>query len=266
VKYRAYRVVHAAPGERLMEGEGSLWRDNLRGIFYIALKDVRTYYLKPPNISWGMLFPGALILAFAIRTPGDIKALAPGLVAMSALFSATSMEAIVITFERRVGALERLLLAPLTLPAVLAGKVLGGVLFGLLIGGAVLAGVTAGFGLEGWRLGPASVALLLATMAFSALGAFVSVAVQEVFEAQTLANFIRFPMIFLCGVFIPLVRLPLALRVLARSLPLTYAVEALKAALLEAVSWQVVLDLAALLAFAVLLFALAVVILRGRLD
>jgi len=34
-------------------------------------------------------------------------------------------------------------------------------------------------------------------VAFSSLGAFVSVAVREVFKAQTLANFIRFPMIFL---------------------------------------------------------------------
>ena len=241
-------------------------RDDLRGIFYVALKDMRTYYLKPPNISWGILFPGALILAFTIRTPGDMRALAPGLVAMAALFSATSMEAIVITFERRTGALERLLLAPLTLPAMLAGKVLGGVLFGLLIGGVVLAGVIAGFGLEGWRLGPALAALLLATTAFSALGAFVSVAVQEVFEAQTLANFIRFPMIFLCGVFVPLAELPPALQILARVLPLTYSVKALHTALLGPISWQMTLDLGALLAFAILLFALAVVILRRRLD
>jgi len=241
-------------------------RDDLRGIFYIALKDMRAYYLKPPNISWGILFPGALMLAFTIRTPGAMRALAPGLVAMTALFSATSMEAIVITFERRVGALERLLLAPVTLPAMLAGKVLGGVLFGLLIGGAVLAGVMAGFGLEGWRLAPALVALVLATTAFSALGAFVSVAVQEVFEAQTLANFIRFPMIFLCGVFVPLAELPSPLRLLARLLPLTYSVEAFSAVLLGPISWQIAVDLGALLAFALLLFALAVVILRERLD
>jgi len=241
-------------------------RDDLRGVFYVALKDMRAYYLKPPNISWGILFPGALILAFAIRTPGDMRVLAPGLVAMAALFSATSMEAIVITFERRVGALERLLLAPLTLPAVVAGKVLGGVLFGLLIGGVVLAAVMAGFGLEGWRLGPALAALLLAATVFSTLGAFVSVAVEEVFEAQTLANFIRFPMIFLCGVFVPLAELPPALQLLARALPLTYSVEALYCALLGPISWQIVLDLGMMLAFAILLFALAVVILQRRLD
>jgi len=241
-------------------------QDDLRGALYIALKDMRAYYLKPPNISWGILFPGALILAFTIRTPGDIRALSPGLVAMAVLFSATSMEAIVITFEQRIGALERLLLAPLTLPAMLAGKVLGGVLFGLLIGGVVLAGTMLGFGLEAWRLVPALAALSLSTCAFSALGAFVSVAVQEVFEAQTLANFVRFPMIFLCGVFVPLAQLPPPLQLVARALPLTYSVEALDAALLRPISWRMLPDLGALLAFALLLFSLAVTILRRRLD
>jgi len=243
-----------------------MWRDDLRGMAAIALKDVRAYYLKPPNISWGMLFPGALILAFAVRTPTDLRRLAPGLVAMTALFSATSMEAIVITFERRIGALERLLLAPVTLPAVLAGKVLGGVFFGLTIGGVVLAGVTAGFGMAAWRVAPALLVLLLSTAAFSALGALVSVAVREVFEAQTLANLIRFPMIFLCGVFVPLGRLPAILQMLARVLPLTYAVEGMRAALLDTPGPAVVFDLAALTGFTALLFGVAVTILRRRLD
>jgi len=139
-------------------------------------------------------------------------------------------------------------------------------LFGLTVSTVVLVGVTAGFGLAAWRLAPALLALLFSTAAFSALGAFVSVAVREVFEAQTLANLIRFPMIFLCGVFVPLERLPAALQVLARALPMTYAVDALEAVLLSVPTLSLVLDLAALAGFTALLFALAVVILRRRLD
>jgi ABC-2 type transport system permease protein len=240
--------------------------DNLRGVLYIALKDMRAYYLKPPNISWGILFPGALILAFTIRTPGEMRSLAPGLVAMAVLFSATSMEAIVITFERRIGALDRLLLAPITLSAMLLGKVMGGVLFGLLIGGTVLAGVMVAFGLEFWRLGWTLLALLLTSAVFSALGAFVSVAVQEVFEAQTLANFVRFPMVFLCGVFVSLDALPPVLQFVARLLPLTYSVQALDIALLRPVSWQIAADLGALCLFAAVLFGAATAVLRRRLD
>ncbi len=243
-----------------------MWRDSLRGLLYVAWKDMRAYYFKPPNISWGMLFPGALILAFAVRTPGDLRSLVPGLVAMTALFSATSMEAIVITFERRTGALERLLLAPLTLPAMLAGKVLGGMLFGLTISAVVLVGVSVGFGLLLWRLPLAFVVLLFSTAAFSTLGALVSVMVNEVFEAQTLANAIRFPMIFLCGVFVPLEQLPGVLPTVARLFPLTYAVEALEVALLRETSPILGLNLAVLTFFSVALFALATAILHRRLD
>lgn len=243
-----------------------MWRDSLRGLLYVACKDMRAYYFKPPNISWGIVFPGALILAFAVRSPGDLRALIPGLVGMTALFSATSMEAIVITFERRTGALERLLLAPLTLPALLAGKVLGGMVFGLSISAVVLVGAGAAFGLTLWRFPLALLALLFATAAFSALGALVSVSVNEVFEAQTLANTIRFPMIFLSGVFLPLEQLPDALQAGARLLPLTYAVEALDAALVEGSLATMGLNLAVLAIFTAALFGIATVILRRRLD
>jgi len=248
--------------------------DDLRGMFYIGVKDLRAYYFKPPNISWGILFPFAFVLAFAIRNPGDpstssgqaLRGLVPGLLGLTLLFGTSSMEAIVIVFERRIGSLERLLLAPVRLPALLAGKLLGGMTFGLTVTLAVLAMVLLVFGARGinWLL--LVLALLLSAAAFSALGAFVSVAVKEVFEAQTLANFIRFPMMFLGGVFVPVASLPPGLQVVARVLPLTYSVEALHAALVGGSPANGALDLLVLAAFAVILFILAVHVLARRLD
>lgn len=43
--------------------------EELRGIYYILLKDLKAYYFKPPNISWGILFPLVLTLAFTLRNP-----------------------------------------------------------------------------------------------------------------------------------------------------------------------------------------------------
>ncbi|MEK6575645.1 MAG: ABC transporter permease, partial [Chloroflexota bacterium] len=192
--------------------------DDLRGMLYIGLKDLRAYYFKPPNISWGVLFPFAFVLAFAIRNPGDLRALTPGLLALTLLFGTSSMEVIVIVFERRTGSLERLLLAPVRLPALLAGKMLGGMTFGMTVTLAVLIIVVIVFGASGLNWLLLALALLLSAAAFSALGAFVSVAVKEVFEAQTLANFIRFPMMFLGGVFVPVASLPSGLQVVARAL------------------------------------------------
>ncbi|MCJ7584594.1 MAG: ABC transporter permease, partial [Anaerolineales bacterium] len=123
--------------------------DDLRGIYYIALKDLRAYYFKPPNISWGILLPFAFVLAFAIRNPGDLRELVPGLLALTLLFGTSSMEAIVIVFERRIGSMERLLLAPVRLPALLAGKLLGGMFFGLTVTLVVLGIMLAVFGVSG---------------------------------------------------------------------------------------------------------------------
>ena len=242
--------------------------DDLRGMWAIMLKDLRAYYLKPPNISWGILFPFAFVLAFVIRDgaqgPGSLQDLVPGLLALTLLFGTSSMEAIVITFERRIGALERLLLAPLRLPALLAGKLLGGMVFGLVTTLAVLIVALAVFGAGGihWLL--LTLGLILSAAAFSALGVLVSVSVKEVFEAQTLANAFRFPMMFLGGVFVPVASLPLGLQIVARALPLTYGVEVLHVAMAGGEPSLALLDLAVLAAFTVAFFGLASWILSRR--
>ena len=198
----------------------------------IVAKDMKTYYLKPPNISWGLIFPFAWMLMFYLRsrTPLDIRALLPGVVAMSILFGTTSMLAVTITFERRSRSFERLLLAPLELSLLMLAKTGGAILFGML--NACVPIVVAVFvvDLSGvlWPAVIGSILLIAATSTF--LGLFISVAVHEVFEAQTFSNFFRFPMLFLCGLFIPISSLPVFLRPLSFAFPLTYGADILKAA------------------------------------
>jgi len=202
--------------------------DELRGIYYILLKDLKAYYFKPPNISWGILFPLFLALAFSLRNPSGLAELAPGLIAMAAVFGTTSMEAIVITFERRTGALERLLLAPISIKSILMGKILGGTVFGFMITGVMTLISVLFFNMKIQSSLWFSLIIALTLLTLSSLGALVAVSVKEVFEAQTLSNYFRFPMIFLCGVFIPVSSMPQPLQVVAYLLPLTYSVEALR--------------------------------------
>ena len=204
-------------------------QDDLRCIWLIAAKDMRTYYLKPPAISWGIVFPLAWTLAFFLRSPGDFEDLVPGLIAMTILFSTTAAEAVVINFELRIGSLERLLLAPVRTDAVLLGKVLGGFLFGLLMTSVVTLSTVVGL-----RLRPDLAALipvvLISLLVYSSMGALFSVGFKEVFEAQTFLNLPRFLMVFLCGVVYPVSAMPEGLQLLSRLLPLTYTVEGLRGA------------------------------------
>jgi ABC-2 type transport system permease protein len=129
--------------------------------------------------------------------------------------------------------------------------------FGLATTAVVLVVALLVFGASGIHWPLLIGAALLSAAAFSALGALISVSVQEVFEAQTLANAFRFPMMFLGGVFVPVASLPPWLRVVARVLPLTYAVEAMRAAVGGGEVSRALLDLVVLGAFALVFFALA---------
>jgi ABC-2 type transport system permease protein len=199
----------------------------------ILLKDMRFYYLKPPNISWGLLFPLAWTGMFFIRSGlglDSIPALLPGVMGISVLFGTTSMLSVTVTFEKKGRSFERLLLAPIRLETLMLAKTAGAILFGTanaFVPVAMAAFFTDLSGVDWAALVPA-VALIAVSSTF--LGLFIAVAVKEVFEAQTFSNFFRFPMIFLCGLFFPVARLPVFIRPLSYVLPLTYGADLLHGA------------------------------------
>ena len=235
-------------------------RDELEGLMAILEKDLKAYYFKPPNISWGILFPLVLALSFSLRNPEGLIELAPGLIAMAVLFGTTSMEAIVITFEKRVGALERLFLAPISMSTIMLSKILGGTIFGLVISTVMTLLTTLILGAHVTNILGFIVILILTALVHSALGTLVAVSVKEVFEAQTLSNYFRFPMIFICGVFLPLERMPVVLQYLARVLPLTYSVDAFR--VLMGTGGSIVFEVTALSLYTVLLITLSVRLLK----
>ncbi len=199
----------------------------------ILWKDMKTYYLKPPNISWGIIFPFAWTLMFFLRSEGavEIREILPGVMSLAVLFGTTSMLAVTITFERRSRSFERLLLAPISLNLLMLAKTSGAIIFGIL--NALLPVIIASLVIDlsgiNWMSAILSIIFIAVTSAF--LGLFISVSASEVFEAQTFSNFVRFPMMFLGGLFLPLERLPLFLRFLSYLLPLTYGVDILKTAI-----------------------------------
>jgi ABC-2 type transport system permease protein len=226
---------------------------------------MEAYYLKPPLISWGLMLPIVFVLAFYFRNPMGIKEVVPGLIGLTLLFSCTSMAAIVITFEKRIGALERLLLAPLEIRTILLGKALGSSVFGLIITFFITIFLIPIIGLSIQHPFSFSLTIILSGIAFSLLGILISVGVKEVFEAMTMSNFFRFPMIFLCGVFFPVSGMPYPLPILSCLLPLTYTVDGLKHCLLEdRGSIPLYLDLLVLLGFVILLFGLSLFIFKKR--
>lgn len=224
----------------------------------ILVKDVRTYYLKPPNISWGLIFPFAWAGMFFIRSGGGVESiptLLPGVVAVSILFGTTSLLAVTVTFEKKGRSFDRLLLAPIPLEHLMLAKTSGAIVFGMA--NAFVPVVMAAFfaDLSGLRWGMFAATVVMIATASTFLGLFIAVSVSEVFEAQTFSNFFRFPMIFLCGLFFPIAKLPPFLRPLSYLLPLTYGADVLHGAVHAGNRMPYGLDLFVLAVFCVGLFA-----------
>lgn len=223
----------------------------------ILKKDMRTYYLKPPNLSWGIIFPLAWTLMFFIKSGagfGDIRTILPGVMALSILFGTTSMLAVTVTFEKKGRSFERLLLAPIPLETLMLAKTSGAILMGAInaLAPLVMAAFFVDLGEVAWCQVAIAVALIAVSSTF--MGLFIAVSVSEVFEAQTFSNFFRFPMVFLCGLFFPVAALPVFLRPLSFALPLTYGADLLHGAVNGTARLPVALSLAALAGFCVILF------------
>jgi ABC-2 type transport system permease protein len=222
----------------------------------ILRKDMKNYYLKPPNISWGIIFPFAWMLMMFVKTKSafNIEEVFPGIVAMSILFGTTSMLAVTITFERKSRSFERLLLAPIKTELLVLAKITGAILFGIFnsLVPVLISILYFKAGVVNWVM--LFVGIIFLSVISTLLGLFISVSAKEVFEAQTYSNFFRFPMIFLCGLFVPVAALPVIIQPLSYILPVTYGVDVLHYAISGTNFMPISFNLLLLTVFSFILF------------
>jgi ABC-2 type transport system permease protein len=223
----------------------------------ILVKDLRTYYLKPPNISWGLLFPVAWTGMFFIKSGRGMESIPemlPGLISISVLFGTTSMLSVAVTFERKNRSFERLLLAPIPFSHLILAKTSGAIFFGSInaLVPLVMAFIFGDISGICWSM--VLPALFLIAVSSTFLSLFIAVTVTEVFEAQTSSNFFRFPMIFLCGLFFPVERLPFFLKPLSYAMPLTYGADILRGGITGSNIMPLWADFTAITGFCAVLF------------
>ena len=111
------------------------------------------------------------------------------------------------------------------------------------------------------------IAVAVSSFAFACLGILASAYSKWIPEAQMYSNFLRFPMAFLGGAFIPVESMPYALQLFSRFLPLTYSIEALNEAMVNAMPTLTYLtDLFILTAFSIGCLLWAENVLKKKLD
>jgi len=196
--------------------------------FHIAVKDLREYYMKPGSISWGILFPFVFALAFMIRRGGLTEWLAPGMISLALFFGSTSMSAMSIVFERRMGSFERLLLFPVSYVCIALGKALSSLLLGVIsvVPVFLLAQIVL-------QVPPAHpfllvISAILGAFASSTFGVLLSFLVKQPEQVMVVFNLVRFPMMFLSDIIIPISSMPQYLIPIVLALPLTYMTESIR--------------------------------------
>ena len=221
----------------------------LHGATVIAEKDIRIYYTKPPVIIFGLLFPLFMFMAFYLGKEADFHIFFPGILAMFLFFIASSVGPLITPWEKQAGTYERLLSFPVTINTIILGDSAAGMIFGIMINLVILA-VGLIFLNYSLNLLPLICGVLLGAFCFSSLGVLLaSPSVPNPSYIMMLSSLIRFPLVFISGIFIPLENLHGIGRVLSYFSPITYLVDIFNFSFRGEFYISLIVDFTALLMF-----------------
>jgi ABC-2 type transport system permease protein len=239
------------------EGQAKRFSRELSAAWAIARKDMRIYYLKPNIVVSGILFPLFMFLAFATGKNAPPATLIPGLISITLLFSASSIEPVSIPIERRVKTFDRLLSAPISLHSLVFGESLSGFLYSLGIACLPLAVGVIIFSTPIVNAPVLVISMILTAFCFATLGTlFAAYPTENVGEVMSMLNTVRLPLIFISGVFIPISAMPQIGQGIALISPLTYGNDMIEFAYTGKSLFSPMLDIVMLLAF-ILIFQIA---------
>ncbi len=214
----------------------------LEVIYILWLRQIKRYLRSKARIAGSLGQPLLFLIALGFgfghiyeqTGEGDyIQLLAPGVIAMSILFTAM-FNGIEIIWDRQFGFLKETLVAPVSRLDIMIGRTLGGATVAVLQGVIVLAMILiVGFRFTNVSLLPlVFVFMILIGVFFTALGTAIASKLQDTHGFQLIMNFLIMPTFFLSGALFPLEGLPKALSIITKINPLAYGVDGLRGVLI----------------------------------
>jgi ABC-2 type transport system permease protein len=207
-------------------------------IYMLWLRQIKRYFRSRARIVGSLGQPLLFLISlgfgfgpiFQRAGQGNyIQFLAPGVIAMTVLFSGT-FNGIELIWDRQFGFLKETLVAPVPRVTIMIGRTLGGattsVMQGLIVAVACI--------IVGFRPGSVTglagglVFMVLIAVMFTALGTAIASVLSDFQGFQMIMNFLVMPIFFLSGALFPLMGLPRGLDLVARIDPLSYGVDGLR--------------------------------------
>jgi len=209
----------------------------LRGLWKLTWLELKIFLREPLGVVGSVVIP---VLLFAVLgrmlsrsgAPGpgprvdiDVPIFGALLIALNAVLSLVT----IIAIYREGGILKRLRATPLRPHVILSAHVIVKlVMTAVTLAATYLVGVRYALIHGDVRMGAFIVALLFVTVTILSMGFLIASLVPTARFAQPVGSLLLYPMIAVSGLFVPLASLPPVLRLLARVVPLSYAVSLLK--------------------------------------
>jgi ABC-2 type transport system permease protein len=246
----------------------------LRGLWKLTWLEIKIFLREPLGAIGSILFPVLVFLVVSrfgrgrlppglLSTTGFLRVGLPVFVSVLVALSGVLSLVTIISIYREGGILKRLRATPLRPQTILTAHVLVKLaLTTLTMALTMLAGkryypVLTHFPVFGF-----TIALLISTWSILSIGFLIASIVPTARFAQPIGAAILYPMIGLCGLFVPLHSMPPAVQAVARVIPLTYAVSLLEG-ILKGEAWSTHMgDVAALVVIFAICTALSAKVFR----
>ncbi|MDE2041240.1 MAG: ABC transporter permease [Patescibacteria group bacterium] len=216
--------------------------NSLYAVYILWLRQIKRYFRSRSRIIGSLGQPILFLVAlgfglssvFSSSGNGNyIQFLAPGIVAMSILFTAI-FSGIEIIWDRQFGFLKETLVAPVSRFNIMFGRTLGGATVAIFQGILVLViSMAIGFRPDIADILPGLVFMALIALVFTALGTAIASTLEDMQGFQLIMNFVVMPVFFLSGALFPLDTAPPVLKWIAAFNPLAYGVDGLRSAFIH---------------------------------
>lgn len=219
-------------------------------IYILWLRQLKKYIRSKPRLFAMLAQPLIYLFAFGygfgsiFAKAGNgnyINFLAPGIIAMSIMFTAV-FSGIEIIWDKQFGFLKETLVAPVSRFNIMLGRTIGGATVAFIQGLVVLLITFLFFGFRpnGGGTLIAFLFMFLLALFFTAFSTAIASRMEDMQGFPLIINFIVMPLYFLSGSLFPVTGLPKIFSYIIKVNPLTYAIDGVRGALIgvHAFSYQ----------------------------
>lgn len=216
--------------------------NNLRGVYTIWYRDILRFWHDKMRVIGSITFPLLFLFVFGSGLSTRMGFLAPGvdfaqfifpgIIGMTVLMS-SFMAGISVVWDRELGFLKEVLVAPISRASVAMGKTLGAATVALLQGTLILLfAPLIGVSPSIWTALALLPLMFLLAASMGSLGILLAARIRSMEAFTAVTQLLMFPMVFLSGAFFPLQDLPVWMNILVKINPATYGIAPIRQVML----------------------------------